>query len=80
MLPFRVQLGTPRHPTAAGIRHYPAQRDWEARHHTVEATILVASQRGFQPRDPEHGVGVKVASCHSPNRPLTFRAADFIAL
>ena len=26
---------------------------WEARHHSVEATILVASQRGFQPRDPE---------------------------
>jgi hypothetical protein len=50
----------------------------EARRHTVEATILLASQRGFQPRDPGHGAGVKVASCRSPEDNLHFRgeAAD----
>ena len=45
LVPDRTQL-------AAGSRHHPAQRDWEARRYTVAAGILPASQRDFQSCDP----------------------------
>jgi hypothetical protein len=50
----------------------PSLARWEARRHTVEATIL-----GFQPRNPLAMAQVaNVASCHSPNRP--FKISFFV--